>query len=221
MDSEGFPRGDIDIPTVVQQRRRLNYLRNDHKEITGKIEKLLHQALAGNTDREVVEEREVAPTAPESSASQSSAAATSQVPPGGEPPSSTSSGGPQRQTPAPRPPRPSFASVDIVSDGSPASDAGMRLNDKIISIGPVSLRTMGKDVHQVVPLCVLHTATTMACGIPNVFCLELLSSTCLPCIVSVLSVRITTCSQLACTTVRKLQWLLFQAYCVSTRTESW
>ncbi|KZV40656.1 26S proteasome non-ATPase regulatory subunit 9-like [Dorcoceras hygrometricum] len=47
LDSEGFPRADIDIPTVRADRRRLAELRNDHKDITDKINQniqLLHSA---------------------------------------------------------------------------------------------------------------------------------------------------------------------------------
>ncbi|KAJ6743004.1 26S PROTEASOME NON-ATPASE REGULATORY SUBUNIT 9 [Salix viminalis] len=38
VDSEGFPRSDIDIPVVRAERHRLAELRNDHKEITEKID---------------------------------------------------------------------------------------------------------------------------------------------------------------------------------------
>lgn len=47
VDSEGFPRTDIDIHLVRSERRRLAELRNDHKEITEKINEniqLLHSA---------------------------------------------------------------------------------------------------------------------------------------------------------------------------------
>uniref|UniRef100_A0A5B6YTF9 Putative 26S proteasome non-ATPase regulatory subunit 9 isoform X1 n=1 Tax=Davidia involucrata TaxID=16924 RepID=A0A5B6YTF9_DAVIN len=47
VDSEGFPRTDIDIPTVRADRRRLTELRNDHKDITEKINEniqVLHSA---------------------------------------------------------------------------------------------------------------------------------------------------------------------------------
>ncbi|KAM0843484.1 hypothetical protein ACQ4PT_057670 [Festuca glaucescens] len=41
VDAEGFPRADIDIPAVIAQRRKLGELRNDHRDITNKIEKNL------------------------------------------------------------------------------------------------------------------------------------------------------------------------------------
>ncbi|XP_065848531.1 uncharacterized protein [Euphorbia lathyris] len=47
VDSEGFPRADIDIPVVRTKRNRLTVLRNDHKEITEKITEniqILHSA---------------------------------------------------------------------------------------------------------------------------------------------------------------------------------
>ncbi|XP_042054650.1 26S proteasome non-ATPase regulatory subunit 9-like [Salvia splendens] len=47
VDSEGFPRTDIDIPTVRADRHRLAELRSDHKDITEKMSQnieLLHSA---------------------------------------------------------------------------------------------------------------------------------------------------------------------------------
>jgi 26S proteasome regulatory subunit N4 len=42
VDTEGFPRGDIDIYRVRDLRNRLAALNTDHKEIMKKIEKGLH-----------------------------------------------------------------------------------------------------------------------------------------------------------------------------------
>lgn len=47
VDSEGFPRADIDIPTVRGHRHRLAELQNDHKDITETINQnilVLHSA---------------------------------------------------------------------------------------------------------------------------------------------------------------------------------
>lgn len=47
VDPQGFPRTDIDISAVRSDRRRLDELRNDHKDITEKINQhieLLHSA---------------------------------------------------------------------------------------------------------------------------------------------------------------------------------
>ncbi|XP_048228358.1 26S proteasome non-ATPase regulatory subunit 9 isoform X2 [Ricinus communis] len=47
LDFEGFPRQDIDIPSIRAERQRLAVLRNDHKEITEKINEniqVLHSA---------------------------------------------------------------------------------------------------------------------------------------------------------------------------------
>ncbi|PIA60454.1 hypothetical protein AQUCO_00300157v1 [Aquilegia coerulea] len=47
LDSEGFPRSDIDVPAVRADRLRLSELRNDYKEITEKISEslqVLHSA---------------------------------------------------------------------------------------------------------------------------------------------------------------------------------
>ncbi|GMP35863.1 hypothetical protein CsSME_00008160 [Camellia sinensis var. sinensis] len=47
IDSEGFPRADIDIPVVRADRHHLAELRSDHKDITEQINQniqLLHSA---------------------------------------------------------------------------------------------------------------------------------------------------------------------------------
>ena len=43
VDDEGYPRGDIDVYRARSQRNRFQILKNDHKEIEGKIESLLLQ----------------------------------------------------------------------------------------------------------------------------------------------------------------------------------
>ncbi|CDP10234.1 unnamed protein product [Coffea canephora] len=49
---QGFPRADIDIPAVRAERHRLAELRNDHKDITEKINQniqVLHSARLTST----------------------------------------------------------------------------------------------------------------------------------------------------------------------------
>ncbi|RKP05749.1 hypothetical protein THASP1DRAFT_32413 [Thamnocephalis sphaerospora] len=46
VDAEGFPRADVDIPTVVQIRGRITQLRNDLKVCVKDIEEALHAAHA-------------------------------------------------------------------------------------------------------------------------------------------------------------------------------
>ena len=42
VDSEGFPRGDIDLFNVRNKRQRLAIINTDHKALMGEIEKTLH-----------------------------------------------------------------------------------------------------------------------------------------------------------------------------------
>jgi 26S proteasome non-ATPase regulatory subunit 9 len=42
VDSEGFPRADLDIAAVRADRQRLSVLRNDHKELTSSIERNIY-----------------------------------------------------------------------------------------------------------------------------------------------------------------------------------
>ena len=43
VDEEGYPRGDVDIISVVQDRKQLKELQNDHKAIMKEIEEGLHR----------------------------------------------------------------------------------------------------------------------------------------------------------------------------------
>jgi 26S proteasome regulatory subunit N4 len=50
VDSEGFPRGDIDIYRVRELRNRLSVINTNHKEVMNKIESLLPLLLPSNAD---------------------------------------------------------------------------------------------------------------------------------------------------------------------------
>ncbi|XP_030523560.1 26S proteasome non-ATPase regulatory subunit 9 isoform X2 [Rhodamnia argentea] len=131
VDSEGFPRTDIDIPVVRAERRRLSELRNDHKEITDKLDEniqVLHSARL----------------APRSAPAKGSGGAvgldltnTSHVDAAA---SESSHNIAQRDTPTDmdvvilsRP----FAVVDEITDGSPAAEDGLQLGDQIVKFGNV------------------------------------------------------------------------------------
>ncbi len=43
VDSEGFPRADIDLYQIRETRQKVNMLKNDAKDILNKIEKCLHE----------------------------------------------------------------------------------------------------------------------------------------------------------------------------------
>lgn len=132
VDSEGFPRTDIDIPVVRAERRRLSELRNDHKEITDKLDEniqVLHSARLAPR---------LAPAKGSGGAVGLDLTSTSHV---DATTSESSRNIKQRDTPSDmdvdvilsRP----FAVVDEIADGSPAAEDGLQLGDQIVKFGNV------------------------------------------------------------------------------------
>nr|GLL45371.1 26S proteasome non-ATPase regulatory subunit 9 [Ipomoea trifida] len=115
LDSEGFPREDVDIYRVRANRQRLAVLRNDHKDVTEKISQniqVLHSARLA------------------SGPSQDSGNLTS----------STSSNFIATTTPSAmdvdivsKP----FALVDEITEASPAAEDGVQLGDQVVKFGDV------------------------------------------------------------------------------------
>ncbi|XP_071698783.1 uncharacterized protein [Rutidosis leptorrhynchoides] len=113
VDSEGFPRSDIDIPVVRADRNRLAGLRNDHKNITEKITRnieILHSSRL----------------APKSSTAMDSGSISQGV---GDMSSSVSS----MDVDVSRP----FAMLDEITEESPAAEDGLQLGDQIVKFGNV------------------------------------------------------------------------------------
>ncbi|XP_027339493.1 26S proteasome non-ATPase regulatory subunit 9 isoform X3 [Abrus precatorius] len=117
VDSQGFPRSDIDIPVVRAERRRLAELRNDHKEMTAKINQniqILHSARLG-TWASPFKNSDTVASMPQNVL--------------------------LRQSPnsmdvdvlVSRP----FAMVDEIADASPAVEDGLQLGDQILKFGSV------------------------------------------------------------------------------------
>ncbi|XP_061344637.1 probable 26S proteasome regulatory subunit p27 [Gastrolobium bilobum] len=132
VDSEGFPRTDIDIPAVRAERRRLAELRNDHKEITEKINQniqILHSARLGNRSSPFQSSGN-----DDGSDTQSSSAVDAVA-------STPSQNVLLRHSPnsmdvdvlVSRP----FAMVDEIADASPAVEDGLQLGDQILKFGNV------------------------------------------------------------------------------------
>ncbi|XP_019182319.1 PREDICTED: 26S proteasome non-ATPase regulatory subunit 9 [Ipomoea nil] len=114
LDSEGFPREDVDIMSIRANRQRLAVLRNDHKNVTEKISQniqVLHSARLA------------------SGPSQDSGNLTS----------STSSNFIATTTPSSamdvdivsKP----FALVDEITEASPAAEDGVQLGDQVVKFG--------------------------------------------------------------------------------------
>lgn len=131
VDSEGFPRSDIDIPTVRADRHRLAELRNDHKILTEKIDQniqVLHSARLTST-----------PSVKDSDNAAGLGVQGSTVNVG-----SSSSLGRYTVTAATsaamdvdvvlsRP----FAVIDEITEASPAAEDGLQLGDQVVKFGNV------------------------------------------------------------------------------------
>ncbi|XP_057767831.1 uncharacterized protein LOC130988089 isoform X2 [Salvia miltiorrhiza] len=120
VDFEGFPRTDIDIPTVRADRHRLAELRNDHKDITEKMSQniqLLHSAKHTTTTASVKD-------------SGSDAGMSSSL---GNYVAIDASSAMDADFNISRP----FAVVDEITELSPAAEDGLQLGDQILKFGDV------------------------------------------------------------------------------------
>lgn len=111
VDAGGFPRSDIDIVAVRTSRHLVHRLRNDHKDIMKEIEQALHAIHEASR-----QENE--------KTSSSSPMTTAQQPPVSSSASSTPSLVP-------------FARVNAVAPDSPAYEAGLRREDKLLQFGSI------------------------------------------------------------------------------------
>lgn len=125
VDSEGFPREDIDIPAVRAQRRRLAELRNEHSEITDKI----------NVNIQIL--HSVRPTSRASSAKDSGPQERSLS---GEVASLSQTSGftvTSRAMDMDSVTSIPFAMVDEITESSPAAEDGLQLGDQVVKFGNV------------------------------------------------------------------------------------
>ncbi|KAF9361939.1 26S proteasome non-ATPase regulatory subunit 9 [Mortierella sp. AD094] len=125
VDSNGFPRSDIDLVVVTTARSNIIRLKNDHKAIMLKIEESLHavhaEAIAEKQKREA--ERRLQEEASGTSSSTSSATQL------------RSSEIEEEKTLEP------FARVNAVAPDSPAKEAGLLQGDRIVVFGTVNAKT--------------------------------------------------------------------------------
>lgn len=133
MDSEGFPRADIDVHGIRTQRSRLAKLKTDYQQISAELEKYLHIALAPPPDADQNSQPADPPLS--TGASTSASAQPFNAPTTSAP--ALSADDPVNSPEVPR--RPAFALVDLVSESSPAASAGLQVNDRIVAFGAVSL----------------------------------------------------------------------------------
>ncbi|XP_004242595.2 uncharacterized protein [Solanum lycopersicum] len=126
VDSEGFPRTDIDIPSVRADRRRLAELRNDHKIITEKIDQniqVLHSARLASS-----------PSSVKDSGVQGSVVNIgSSSSPGNYSVTAATSAAMDIDVVFSRP----FAVIDEITEASPAAEDGLQLGDQVVRFGNV------------------------------------------------------------------------------------
>eukprot|EP00190_Bangiopsis_sp_CCMP1999_P007691 CAMPEP_0198724346 /NCGR_PEP_ID=MMETSP1475-20131203/1834_1 /TAXON_ID= ORGANISM="Unidentified sp., Strain CCMP1999" /NCGR_SAMPLE_ID=MMETSP1475 /ASSEMBLY_ACC=CAM_ASM_001111 /LENGTH=216 /DNA_ID=CAMNT_0044485845 /DNA_START=134 /DNA_END=784 /DNA_ORIENTATION=- len=153
VDSEGFPRADIDLYAVRRQRQRLRCLMNDLTQLTQRIAAALQQVLPPQPGSSAGEGRVTSPGRTTQSVSVRladngvSGAASSAPAPALSTPESTV---PEPMTTSSvatsehmAPPRTPFASVGDVAPNSLASTAGLQSGDQIVLFGSVESRGYG------------------------------------------------------------------------------
>ncbi|KAF8976674.1 26S proteasome non-ATPase regulatory subunit 9 [Entomortierella lignicola] len=127
VDSQGFPRSDIDLVVVTTARSNIVRLKNDHKAIMLKIEEALHAVHAESRaeDEKHKAERKLQEETTGTSSSSSSTGTT------------TANSSSQLEE---KPLQP-FARVNAIAPDSPAKEAGLLQGDRIVSFGIVDIRT--------------------------------------------------------------------------------
>ncbi|XP_017001300.1 26S proteasome non-ATPase regulatory subunit 9 [Drosophila takahashii] len=125
VDSEGFPRNDIDIYQVRQARQTIICLQNDHKELMNQIQTLLNQYHS-----------EIATTDPELVNRASALDLDSDRSPGG---ANIADLAPAR----------AIVVVNLVSPDSPAEKAGLCVGDAILRFGSINSNNFKGDLAQI------------------------------------------------------------------------
>ncbi|KAF2862011.1 hypothetical protein K470DRAFT_256266 [Piedraia hortae CBS 480.64] len=115
VDSEGYPRADIDVAKIRIARARIIRLQNDYKKVMDKLKVAVEDAFASAETASETDTESIVPS--------SAAAAHGSVP------SETTNGHSDADIP--------FAVVDEVSEGGPAAAAGLKVGDKVTAFGSV------------------------------------------------------------------------------------
>ncbi|RMZ76383.1 hypothetical protein DV737_g4841, partial [Chaetothyriales sp. CBS 132003] len=140
VDQDGFPRSDIDVAQIRVTRARIIHLRNDWKELMGRVEKGLHAHHANLQ------------------ASDSSKQAEPSQPQRALPTTAT----------APVAPETPFARVNSVEPGSPANEAGLKRGDQIRRFGTViwSNHERLRKVASSIAISIVNSLSNMAAASP-------------------------------------------------------
>ncbi|XP_066227160.1 26S proteasome non-ATPase regulatory subunit 9 isoform X2 [Saccopteryx leptura] len=110
VDCEGYPRSDVDLYQVRTARHNIVCLQNDHKAVMKQVEEALHQLHARDKEKQARDMAEAHEEARSRSLEQSEGLSPSQA----------------------------FAKVNSISPGSPASIAGLQVDDEIVEFGSVN-----------------------------------------------------------------------------------
>ncbi|XP_036304821.1 26S proteasome non-ATPase regulatory subunit 9 [Pipistrellus kuhlii] len=110
VDCEGYPRSDVDLYQVRTARHNIACLQNDHKAVMKQVEEALHRLHARDKEKQARDMAEAQEEAMSQSLGQSEGL---------------------------RPPQ-AFAKVNSISPGSPASIAGLQVDDEIVEFGSVN-----------------------------------------------------------------------------------
>ncbi|PSS13945.1 26S proteasome non-ATPase regulatory subunit like [Actinidia chinensis var. chinensis] len=155
LDSEGFPRADIDIPAVRADRHRLAELRNDHKDITERINQniqLLHSAMLAPKSSPNSGNIEGSNNQDSSAVNVGTSASSLNVLSG----NTISAMDVDVTVSIP------FALVDEIAEDSPAAADGLQLGDQVVKFGNV------ESGDNLLPKLASEAQTNQGLGIPVV-----------------------------------------------------
>ncbi|XP_014714210.1 26S proteasome non-ATPase regulatory subunit 9 [Equus asinus] len=110
VDCEGYPRSDVDLYQVRTARHNIVCLQNDHKAVMKQVEEALHQLHARDKEKQARDMAEAQKEAMNCSLGQNEGLSPLQA----------------------------FAKVNSISPGSPASIAGLQVDDEIVEFGSVN-----------------------------------------------------------------------------------
>ncbi|XP_055603704.1 26S proteasome non-ATPase regulatory subunit 9-like [Uranotaenia lowii] len=127
VDGSGFPRNDIDVYQVRQARHRIICLQNDLKALMKQIESGLHRVHAESADQQ---RENLASTKLQAMDIEDGTSSSGAIP------------SPRLATLRP------IAKVNVVSEGSPAQEAGIALRDEIVEFGTINSNNF-KDLSQI------------------------------------------------------------------------
>lgn len=149
VDSEGFPRADIDVHQTRTLRHQLACLNTDHQSIMAQIEAAMHAhfAASGPARPQTIASRAAcpattaqpaspfnsatgAPTAPAAPAAPTANGLMEVMPSSSAAPTAVAANGHDTLVP--------FAEFDEVAEGGPAHSAGIHQGDKLLSFGGIS-----------------------------------------------------------------------------------